>query len=72
MATITAARRDYARYDTDVSATVTSPNMRMSVKMLSVSAGGALVRMDRLPSKVFEYDAFTLEISGIGRFRVNR
>ena len=72
MATLTAGRRDYARYDTDVSATVTSPTMRMSVKMLSVSAGGALVRMDRLSSKVFEDDAFTLEISGIGRFKVNK
>ena len=72
MATITEARREYARYDTDVSATVTSPNMRMSVKMLSVSAGGALVRMDRLSSKVFEDDDFTLEIVGIGRFKVSK
>ena len=72
MATITEARRDYARYDTDVSATVTSPNMRISVRMLSVSAGGALVRMDRLSSKVFEDDAFTLEIAGIGRFMVSK
>lgn len=72
MATIAAARRDYARYDTDVPATVSSPTMRMSVRMLSVSAGGALVRMDRLSSKVFEDDAFTLEISGIGRFKATK
>ncbi|MBC7477625.1 MAG: PilZ domain-containing protein [Pseudorhodobacter sp.] len=65
-------RRDYARYDTDVPAMVTSPNMRLSVRMLSVSAGGALVRMDRLSSKVFEDDTFTLEISGVGRFKANK
>lgn len=72
MATITAARRDYARYDTDVPATVTSLNMRISVRMLSVSAGGALVRMDRLSSKVFEDDEFTFEITGIGRFKATK
>ena len=67
-----AERRDFLRYDTDVSATVTSATMHMSVKMLSVSAGGALVRMDRLSSKVFDDDAFTLEIFGVGRFRVTK
>ena len=72
MATVMVERRDYARYDTDIPAMVTSPTMRISVKMLSVSAGGALVRMDRLSSKVFEDDTFTLEISGIGRFRVRK
>lgn len=46
--------------------------MRISVKMLSVSASGALVRMDRLSSKVFEDDAFVLEITGIGRLKVTR
>jgi hypothetical protein len=72
MANPTAERRDFARYDTDVSATVTSATMRMSVRMLSVSAGGALVRMDRLSAKVFEDQAFQLEISGVGRFHVTR
>ena len=72
MANQTAERRDFARYDTDVPATVTSSTMHMSVKMLSVSAGGALVRMDRLSSKVFEDDAFMLEIAGVGRFRANK
>lgn len=69
MANLQADRREVARYDTDVPATVTSANMRLSVKMLSVSAVGALVRMDRLSAKVFDDDTFTLEISGVGRFR---
>jgi hypothetical protein len=72
MANQTAERRDFTRYDTDVSATVTSQTMRMSVRMLSVSAGGALVRMDRLSSKVFQDEAFMLEISGVGRFRTTK
>ena len=72
MANQIAERRDFARYDTDVPATVTSPTMRMSVKMLSVSAGGALVRMDRLSSKVFDDNAFMLEISGVGRFKASK
>ena len=72
MATVTVERREFARYDTDVPAMVTSPDMRISVRMLSVSAGGAMLRMDRLSSKVFEDDTFMLEISGIGRFKVNK
>ena len=72
MANQIAERRDFARYDTDVPATVTSPTMRISVKMLSVSAGGALVRMDRLSSKVFDDATFVLDIGGVGRFAVSR
>ena len=72
MPTATVARRDYARYDTDVPAMVTSPTLRISVKMLSVSAGGAMFRMDRLSSKVFEDDTFTVDISGIGRITANK
>lgn len=72
MANLTAERREFARYDTDVSANLTSKTMRMSVRMLSVSAGGALVRMDRLSSKVFDDEAFLLEITGVGRFRATR
>ena len=47
---------------------LTSRSMRISVRMLSVSAGGALLRLDRLSAKVFEDDAFMLELPGIGRF----
>jgi hypothetical protein len=65
-------RREFTRYDTDVSAAVTSPSMRISVRMLSVSAGGAFIRLDRLSSKVFDADTFLLEIYGIGRFSVSR
>lgn len=72
MANVMAERRDYVRYDTDIPATVTSATMRMSVRMLSISAAGALVRMDRLSSKVFDDTAFTLEIAGLGRFSVSR
>jgi hypothetical protein len=70
MANGIAERREFARYDTDVPANVTSKTMRMSVRMLSVSAGGALIRMDRLSAKVFDEDSFVLEISGVGRFRM--
>jgi hypothetical protein len=65
-------RREFARYDTDVSAHLTSRSMRIAVRMLSVSAGGALVRMDRLSAKVFDDDEFVLEISGVGRFSANK
>ena len=68
----TVARRDYARYDIDVPTMVTSPTLRISVKMLSVSAGGAMFRMDRLSSKVFEDDTFMVEIPGIGRISANK
>ncbi|MEO8242951.1 MAG: PilZ domain-containing protein [bacterium] len=61
-------RRDFSRYDTDVSVTLTSLTLRMSVRMLSVSAGGALVRLDRLTATLFEDDTFYLEILGVGRF----
>ncbi len=61
-------RREFPRYDTDVAVMLTSRSMRISVRMLSVSAGGALVRMDRLSSKVFEDEAFMRELPGIGRF----
>ena len=72
MASFPTERRAFVRYDTDVPATVTSATMRMSVKMLSVSAGGAMVRMDRLSAKVFDYDTFMVEISGIGRFAATK
>ncbi len=65
-------RRDFPRYDTDVLATLTSRSMTIAVRMLSVSAGGVLVRMDRLSAKVFDDDAFMIEISGIGRFSAGR
>jgi len=72
MPTATVERRDFARYDTDVPAMVTSSTMRISVKMLSVSAGGAMLRMDRLSSKVFDDATFTVEIPGIGRLTANK
>ena len=65
-------RREFARYDTDVSAILTSPTMRIGVRMLSVSAGGALVRLDRLSAKVFEDEVFIIEITGVGRFSASR
>ena len=65
-------RREFARYDTDVSAVLTSPTMRIGVRMLSVSAGGALVRLDRLSTKVFEDEVFIIEITGVGRFSASR
>ena len=66
-------KRKSDRYDTNVSATLTTaPGMIISVRMLSVSAGGALVRLDRLSAKVFEADTFLLEIRGIGRFSATR
>jgi hypothetical protein len=64
--------REFPRYDTDVTAILAGPTMRIGVRMLSVSAGGALVRMDRLSAKVFEDDSFTIEITGIGRFSAAR
>ena len=72
MAILPSERRDFIRYDTDVPATVTSRSMRMSVKMLSVSASGALLRMDRLSAKVFDDDTFTVEILGVGRFEAHK
>ncbi|MEI6097670.1 MAG: hypothetical protein WCS20_05085 [Alphaproteobacteria bacterium] len=68
MASFSSEPRAFLRYDTDVPAMVTSATMRISVKMLSVSASGAMVRMDRLSAKVFDDDVFMLEVSGIGRF----
>ena len=65
-------RREYPRYDTDVSAQLTSAAMTIAVRMLSVSAGGALVRMDRLSAKVFDDTHFVLEIHGIGRFSASK
>ena len=61
-------RREFPRYDTDVSAILTTPTMRLGVRMLSVSAGGAMVRLDRLSAKVFDEDAFIFEITSVGRF----
>lgn len=63
-----ADRRDFPRYDTDIGVMLTSRSMRISVRMLSVSASGALVRLDRLSAKVFEDDAFMLDLPGVGRF----
>ena len=40
--------------------------------MLSVSAGGALVRLDRLSAKVFDADTFLIEITGVGRFSASK
>jgi hypothetical protein len=65
-------QRETVRYDTDVTATLSTPNMTIAVRMLSVSAGGALVRMDRLSAKVFEADSFLLEIRGVGRFSATK
>ena len=64
--------REAARYDTDVSAILTAPGMTIAVRMLSVSAGGVMVRMDRLSAKVFEGDTFLLEIHGVGRFSATK
>ncbi len=72
MANPTNERREFARYDTDVSAILTSPSMRIGVRMLSVSAGGALVRLDRLSAKVFDADTFIIEIFGVGRFSASK
>ncbi len=72
MATPSKTQRAYSRYDTNVSVMLTSATMRMTVRMLSVSAGGALVRMDRLTSKVFEDETFYLEIDGVGRFPTSK
>ena len=72
MADQTNQRRDFPRYDTDVLATLTSRSMTIAVRMLSVSAGGTLVRMDRLSAKVFDEDEFLIEITGIGRFSASR
>lgn len=65
-------RRDFTRYDTDVTAMVTSSTMRIATRMLSVSASGALIRLDRLSAKVFDVDTFIVEIYGIGRFSANK
>lgn len=72
MAEQTLQRRDFPRYDTDVLATLTSRSMTIAVRMLSVSAGGALVRMDRLSGKIFDDETFLIEITGIGRFSAVR
>ena len=65
-------RRVFVRYDTDVSAILTSPSLRIGSRMLSVSAGGALLRLDRLSAKVFDADTFLIEITGIGRFSASK
>jgi hypothetical protein len=65
-------KREFPRYDTNVSAILTSPTMRIGVRMLSVSAGGAMVRLDRLSAKVFEDDSFLIEITNIGRFSAGK
>lgn len=72
MADQTNQRNEFFRYDTDVLATLTSPAMTIAVRMLSVSAGGALVRMDRLSAKIFDDDDFIIEITGIGRFSASK
>ncbi len=72
MADQTNQRRDFPRYDTDALATLTSRTMTIAVRMLSVSAGGALLRMDRLSAKVFDEEEFLLEITGVGRFSASR
>lgn len=72
MTTRSPARREFTRYDTDVSAILTSPTMRIGVRMLSVSAGGALLRLDRLSAKVFEDDIFIIDITSVGRFSASR
>jgi hypothetical protein len=72
MASLPLERRAFPRYDTDIPATVTSATMRISVKMLSVSASGALLRMDRLSAKVFDDEVFMLEVSGVGRFAATK
>lgn len=68
MATQPEERRNFPRYDTDIGVMLTSRSMRISVRMLSVSASGALVRLDRLTAKVFDDDAFILDLPGVGRF----
>ena len=65
-------RRAFVRYDTNVSAILTSPTLRIGSRMLSVSAGGALLRLDRLSAKVFDADTFLIEIVGIGRFSASK
>jgi hypothetical protein len=72
MPNLTADGRVYARYDTDVLATLTCPGLRFAVRMLSVSAGGALIRLDRLSNKVFEEEAFTFEIHGISPLNAHK
>ncbi len=65
-------KREFPRYDVDVSALLTSASMRIGVKMLSVSASGAMLRLDRLSAKVFADDIFVLEITGVGRFSASK
>ncbi len=65
-------KREFPRYDCDVTAILTSPTMRIGVRMLSVSAGGAMVRLDRLSAKVFDPEAFLVELTGIGRFSATK
>jgi hypothetical protein len=72
MPNLTPDGRAYARFDTDVLATLTCPGLRFAVRMLSVSAGGALIRLDRLSSKVFEEEVFLFEITGIGQFNASK
>lgn len=72
MPNLTPEGRTYTRYDTDVLATLTCPGLRFAVRMLSISAGGALIRLDRLSSKVFEEEAFLFEITGIGQFNASK
>lgn len=65
-------RREFTRYDTDVTAIVSNSAMRIATRMLSVSASGALIRLDRLSAKVFDTDTFILEIHGVGRFSATK
>lgn len=72
MAQTQGERREFPRYDTDHSIMLTSRSLRISVRMLSVSAGGALIRLDKLSAKVFEAEDFMLELPGIGRFSATK
>ena len=72
MATSPGERREFSRYDTDVSAILTSARMRIGVRMLSVSASGALLRLDRLSAKVFDAEVFIIDITGVGRFSASK
>ncbi len=72
MAPQLAKKRVFARYDTDVPVTLTSSELRIVVRLLSISPNGALIRLDRLSAKFFDDVVFLLEINGIGKIKANK
>ena len=72
MAAKLAEKREFPRYDTDIPVTLASSELRIVVRMLSISSNGALIRLDRLSAKFFDEEVFLLEIKGVGKIKASK